>query len=93
MNREAWRAVIHGVTKSRTQLRDWTELKFDDKEQREKKTRDSFLDRLQEALCKFTDVDQESTGEGMILKIDFSLSQLQISAVSYDNRHLDQISL
>ena len=26
MDREAWRAVIHGVTKSRTQLRDWTEL-------------------------------------------------------------------
>ena len=24
--REAWRAVIHGVTKSRTQLSDWTEL-------------------------------------------------------------------
>ena len=24
--REAWRAVIHGVTKSRTRLRDWTEL-------------------------------------------------------------------
>ena len=26
MNREAWRAAIHGVTKSRTQLNDWTEL-------------------------------------------------------------------
>ena len=25
MDREAWRAVIHGVTKSRTQLSDWTE--------------------------------------------------------------------
>ena len=25
MDREAWRAVIHGVTKSRTQLRDCTE--------------------------------------------------------------------
>ena len=27
MDREAWRAVIHGVAKSRTQLSDWTELK------------------------------------------------------------------
>ena len=27
MDREAWRAVIHGVTKSRTQLSDWTELR------------------------------------------------------------------
>ena len=28
MDREAWRAVIHGVTKSRTRLSDWTELKW-----------------------------------------------------------------
>ena len=28
MDREAWRAVIHGVAKSRTQLRDWTELNW-----------------------------------------------------------------
>ena len=26
MDREAWRAEIHGVTKSQTQLSDWTEL-------------------------------------------------------------------
>ena len=26
MDREAWRAAIHGVTKSRTQLSNWTEL-------------------------------------------------------------------
>ena len=28
MDREAWCAVIHGVTKSRTRLSDWTELSF-----------------------------------------------------------------
>ena len=27
MDREAWRAAVHGVTKSQTWLRDWTELK------------------------------------------------------------------
>ena len=27
MDREAWRATIHGVTKSQTRLSDWTELK------------------------------------------------------------------
>ena len=27
MDREAWRAAIHGVAKSWTQLSDWTELK------------------------------------------------------------------
>ena len=26
MDKEAWRAAVHGVTKSRTRLRDWTEL-------------------------------------------------------------------
>ena len=26
MDREAWRAALHGVTKSRTRLSDWTEL-------------------------------------------------------------------
>ena len=30
MDREAWRAVIHGVAKSRTQLSDRTELKNED---------------------------------------------------------------
>ena len=28
MDREAWRAVVHGVAKSRTQLSDWTELNW-----------------------------------------------------------------
>ena len=27
MDREAWRAVVHGVAKSQTWLSDWTELK------------------------------------------------------------------
>ena len=30
MNREAWRAAIHGVSESRTQLSDWTELNWTD---------------------------------------------------------------
>jgi len=28
MDREAWHAAVHGVSKSRTQLRDWTELNW-----------------------------------------------------------------
>ena len=27
IDRAAWRAAVHGVAKSQTQLRDWTELK------------------------------------------------------------------
>ena len=32
MNREAWRAAIHGVTKSQTRLSDWTELNWTNKQ-------------------------------------------------------------
>ena len=32
MDREVWRAVVHGVAKSRTRLRDWAELNWTDKE-------------------------------------------------------------
>ena len=30
MDREAWRAVVHGVAKSWTRLSDWTELSLTD---------------------------------------------------------------
>ena len=30
MDREAWHAAVHGVTKSQTQLSDWTELNWTD---------------------------------------------------------------
>ena len=32
MDREAWHAAIHGVTKSRTRLNDWTELNWTESE-------------------------------------------------------------
>ena len=34
MDREAWHAAVHGVTKSQTRLRDWTELRHHIKKQR-----------------------------------------------------------
>ena len=34
MDREAWRAAIHGVAKSQTWLSDWTELRQNIKKQR-----------------------------------------------------------
>ena len=45
MDREAWRAAVHGVAKSRTLLSNWTELSFG---QQRKETRVVF------ALCWFT---------------------------------------
>ena len=30
MDRAAWRATVHGITKSQTQLSDWTELNWTD---------------------------------------------------------------
>ena len=56
--------------------------KLADIEQEEKETPGKFLDRLWEALHKFTDVPKNKE-RGMILKIDFSLNQLQVSAISY----------
>ena len=35
IDREAWCAVIYGVTKSQTRLSDWTELNWDDQENRQ----------------------------------------------------------
>ena len=39
MDREAWRAAVHGVAKSRTQLSDWTELNRRDRKLNKKNDR------------------------------------------------------
>ena len=43
MDREAWRAVIHGVAKSRTQLSDWTELNWNAYLRKEEKSQSNNL--------------------------------------------------
>ena len=45
MDREAWRAAIHGVAKSRTQLSNWTELNWTDT------NRDVLYNTLNSAQC------------------------------------------
>ena len=99
MDREAWRAAIHGVATSQTWLSDWTELKgrWDQShfvrcilerlrqahaktlnyaklaniEQEEKEAPGKFLDRLREALRRFTEIDPEIEVGRVILKDRF----------------------
>ena len=52
-------------------------------EQEKKEVSGKFLDRLREALHKFAEIDPKSEEGRMIFNIDFSLSRLQISTVSY----------
>ena len=48
MDREAWHAAIHGVTKSWTQLSDWTELNWTDTYKQEKFTSHSSGKQVQD---------------------------------------------
>ena len=51
-------------------------------EQEEKEAPGKLLDRLREALRRFTEIDPESE-EGRVILKDFSLNRLQISVISY----------
>ena len=53
MDREAWCAVIHGVTKSRTRLSDWTELN------RRKSIKNSNIWRLNNTLLNNQQITEE----------------------------------
>ena len=63
-----------------------------DIDQEETEAPGKFPDRLREALHRFTEIDPESE-EGKVILKDRFLSQLQLSAVSYKNGHMNQISL
>ena len=47
MDREDWRATVHGVTKSRTQLGDWTELNWTEAEEIQKRSQE-YTEELHE---------------------------------------------
>ena len=57
--------------------------KLADIEQEEKEAPGKFLGRLREGLRRFTEIDPKSEEGKVILKDSFSLSRLQIPAVSY----------
>ena len=85
MDREAWRAAIHGVTKSRTQLSDWTELNWTEEGLRPWGDRKMFVEYItwNTSSWNLTDV---SLGPGRCpwsqqwwqeLYEDFTFAQLQ----------------
>ena len=54
MDREAWRAAIHGVTKSRIWLSNWTELNWTTLMAENKEELNSFLMKVKEESEMFT---------------------------------------
>ena len=61
MDREAWRAAIHGVAKSQTRLIDWTELIAGTLELSDWKFKTSIINMLR-ALMEKIDNMQEQMG-------------------------------
>ena len=55
------RHILEGLKRAHTKTLNYAKL--NDIEQGEKETPGKFLDRLQEALCKFTNIDTESLRE------------------------------
>ena len=72
--------ILEGLRQARAETLNYAKLA--NIEQEEKEALGKFLDRLREALCRFTEIDPESE-EGRVILKDFSCSQFQMSAVSY----------
>ena len=63
MDREAWRTVIHGVAKSRTQLSDWTELNWTE---RSTVIRHAFSSQLALVIKNPSAIEGDSSDAGSI---------------------------
>ena len=73
------RCVLEGLRQARSKPLNYSKLA--DIEQEEKEAPSKFLDRLREALHRFTEIDSESE-EGKVILKDRFITQLQISAIS-----------
>ena len=74
------RCILEGLRQAHAKTLNYAKLA--NIEQEEKEAPGKFLDRLREALLRFTEIDPKSEEERVVLKDRF-LNQLQISAVSY----------
>ena len=63
MDWEAWRAVIHGVTKSQTQLSNWTELKAE----KEKEWNIDICSKVDEPQSHYTEWKKPDTKDYILL--------------------------
>ena len=81
MDREAWRAVIHGIAKSRTWLSDWTELNWGRSFQLRHKTKE-----LRE-MIKYTNLCRQK----IYYKERETCNSLVKNIYSIHNRHSDNI--
>ena len=54
MDKEAWRAVVHGVAKSQTRLSDWTELNWTEAEEIRKRSQ-KYTEELHKKSLKDLD--------------------------------------
>ena len=69
------RWILEGLRQARSKLLNYDKLA--NIEQEEKEAPGKFLDRLREALCRFTETDPESE-EGRVILKDFSLTYSSI---------------
>ena len=68
MDQEAWRAAIHGVAKSRTQLSDWTELNWTDEQTLGEFSQQNMFSFV---FFFFSQFDEESVGNKFSLSRNF----------------------
>ena len=73
------RCILEGLRQAHSKPLNYSKLA--DIEQEEKEAPSKFLDRLREALHRFTEIDSESE-EGKVILKDRFITQLQISAIS-----------
>ena len=69
------RCILEGLRQARAETLNYAKLA--NIEQEEKEALGKFLDRLREALCRFTETDPESE-EGRVILKDFSLTYSSI---------------
>ena len=85
------RCILEGLRQVRSKPLNYSKLA--DIEQKEKEAPGKFLDRLREALRRFTEIDPKSEKEKVILKDRFITQSAPDIGHSYKNGHMDQISL